>query len=280
MSNGNGPLEKDYGSNYLDGDMEHGDALQRVRTAGSVSMSPELFEKLYLTPQNKVKGDLRRTVANPTPLALVGFLISLTPLSNDLMNWRGAQAGSGSAGIGSYFFFGGVLMILGGIGEFIVGNTFPMVVFCSFGAFWATFGATLQPFYSAYGNYAAYDTTAHTGLDAPEFNNAFGFFLLWMGVLCLVYLICSIRTNLVFVMIFFTLVCAFAMLTAGYFELGLGNSARASSFIIAGGAFGFVTCVCGWWIFLAILLASLDFPISIPVGDLSTVVKGASDKMK
>lgn len=122
-----------------------------------------------------------------------------------------------------------------------------------------------------------------------------------MGVLCLVYLICAIRTNLVFVMIFFSLVCAFAMLTAAYFELGLGNATRAGSLIIAGGAFGFITCLCGWWIFLAILLASLDFPISIPgesshdgslharvhtdscalsVGDLSTVVKGATDKNK
>ena len=44
------------------------DVLQRVRTAGSISISPELFEKLYLTPENKVKGDLRKTFGNPTPL--------------------------------------------------------------------------------------------------------------------------------------------------------------------------------------------------------------------
>ena len=42
--------------------------LQRVRTAGSISISPELFEKLYLTPENKVKGELRGTFGNPTPL--------------------------------------------------------------------------------------------------------------------------------------------------------------------------------------------------------------------
>ena len=49
-----------------------------------------------------------------------------------------------------------------------------MVVFGSFGAFWATFGATLQPFYSAYGNYAAEDMVDGSGLNAPPFNNAFG----------------------------------------------------------------------------------------------------------
>jgi hypothetical protein len=43
-------------------------ALQKIRTAQSVTISPELFEKLYLSPQNVVKGDLRKTFGNPTPL--------------------------------------------------------------------------------------------------------------------------------------------------------------------------------------------------------------------
>ena len=44
------------------------DALKRIRTAGSISIPPELFEKLYLSPENKVKGELRKTFANPTPV--------------------------------------------------------------------------------------------------------------------------------------------------------------------------------------------------------------------
>jgi len=75
------------GGDHIDGNVEHGDALRRIRTAGSISISPEMFEKLYLSPQNNVKGDLRKTFGNPTPLALVGFLLSLTPLSCDLMGW-------------------------------------------------------------------------------------------------------------------------------------------------------------------------------------------------
>lgn len=53
---------------HLHGDMEPSDALKRIQTAGSISISPELFEKIYLSPQNNVKGDLRKTFANPTPL--------------------------------------------------------------------------------------------------------------------------------------------------------------------------------------------------------------------
>ena len=34
----------------------------------------------------------------------------------------------------------------------------------------------------------------------------------------------------------------------------------------------------GWWLFLAIMLAAVDFPIALPVGDLSTLIKGASDR--
>jgi uncharacterized protein len=57
--------------------MSHADALHRIRTAGSISISPELFEKLYLSPQNAVKGDLRKTFGNPTPLyVILGSLVS------------------------------------------------------------------------------------------------------------------------------------------------------------------------------------------------------------
>jgi hypothetical protein len=70
--------------------------LERFRTSNTVTMTPELFEKLYLGPQNKVKGDLRSTFGNPTPLGLVGFLVALTPLACCLMGWRGS-GGLGAA---------------------------------------------------------------------------------------------------------------------------------------------------------------------------------------
>ena len=53
---------------------------------------------------------------------------------------------------------------------------------------------------------------------------------------------------------------------------------RAARLVIAGGAFGFVTSMSGWYIFFAIMLASLDFPFSVPVGDLSHIIRGASEK--
>jgi succinate-acetate transporter protein len=48
------------------------------------------------------------------------------------MGWGGA-GGNGAATIGLYYFFGGMLQIIGSILEWFIGNTFPFVVFGSFG---------------------------------------------------------------------------------------------------------------------------------------------------
>lgn len=71
-------------------------ALQRLRSSNTVTMSPDLFEKLYLQPMNPVKGDLRKTFGNPTPLGILGFVIGLTPLACCLIGWRGS-GGLGAA---------------------------------------------------------------------------------------------------------------------------------------------------------------------------------------
>jgi succinate-acetate transporter protein len=180
-------------------------------------------------------------------------------------------------------------MIVGGTLEFILGNTFPFVVFVSFGAFWLTFAATLQPFYYAYGSYAPAGEPEAAGLTTVGFTASFAFFLVFMGVLCLIYLVCSLRTNIVFVVIFFTLVLAFGLLAGVYWENAKALSstppdastlAYAGRLQIAAGACVFVTSLAGWWLFFAIMLAALDFPFQIPVGDLSTLIKGASQRQK
>ncbi|KAH6976981.1 GPR1/FUN34/yaaH family-domain-containing protein [Ilyonectria robusta] len=274
IGNGNGNYDPE--SNRME-------ALKQFRSAASVSMSPELFEKLYLSPMNEVKGDLRKTFGNPTPIALVGFLLAFTPLSCDLMGWRGA-GGSGAASNGAYVFMGGLLMLVGGLLEWVLGNSFPAVVFCSFGGFWFSYGATLIPSFAAYASYApAGAESAAEGLSTTGFNASFGFWLLFMGVLTTIFFVCSLRTNVAFVVIFFSLQICFYLLTAGFWALArdnVGNANLANKLIIGGGACGFVCCLSGWYILIAIMLAVVDFPVQIPVGDLSSVIKGKSDKAR
>lgn len=126
-------------------------------------------------------------------------------------------------------------MLVGGFLEFIIGNTFPFVVFMSFGAFWLTLAATLQPFYNAYGAYAPPGSPSiAAGLTSEGFNASFGFFLVFMAVLCLIYLVCSLRTNVVFVVIFLTLVVAFSLLGTTYFYNAQGNAALAHRTLVVG----------------------------------------------
>ena len=57
------------GAGYAtDANTEHNATLNTLKTANSVTISPELFEKLYLSPENAVRGDLRKTFGNPTPM--------------------------------------------------------------------------------------------------------------------------------------------------------------------------------------------------------------------
>lgn len=85
-----------------------------------------------------------------------------------------------------------------------------------------------------------------------------------MGVLCLIYMICALRTNIVFVLIFAGLVPAFGLLAGAYWHLAEGNTGTANTLIVAAGAVTFFVDICGWWIFFAILLAALDFPFQLP----------------
>jgi succinate-acetate transporter protein len=66
-------------------------------------------------------------------------------------------------------------------------------------------------------------------------------------------------------MIFLSLVGAFGCLSGAYWNLALGNTATATRCQTAGGALSFITCVCGWYLFTVQILASVDFPINLPV---------------
>ena len=173
----------------------------QLRSAQTVNMSPELFEKLFLQssqsqsarpstrwssdndsetkpyepPHGHGHGHGHRSVGNPTPIALVGIVIALTPLSCNLMGLVGA-GGGGAAGIPTYYFFGGLLLIIAALLEWYLGNTFPSVVFSAYGAFFLSFGGTLTPAFNAFAAYAPPGQGGEVGLKTQGFNASFGEF--------------------------------------------------------------------------------------------------------
>ena len=117
----------------------------------------------------------------------------------------------------------------------------------------------------------------------PEFAARFAYFHLYMGVLCFIFLLCSVRTNVYFFLIFLSLVPAFSCLAAAFWKLAEGTPEAAAVALKcqhAAGGLVFAVCILGWYLFAVQLLASVDFPINLPVGDLSKFVKGASEKKK
>jgi succinate-acetate transporter protein len=122
----------------------------------------------------------------------------------------------------------------------------------------------LQPFYNAYGAYAPSGEAASAGLAQPPFLNSYGFFFIAMGLMCFIYMILALRTNIVFVGIFASLVCGFACLTGSYYQAAKGNAGVAHNCQVAGGACVFVTSCLGWYLFFVIMLAALDFPFQLP----------------
>ncbi|MCJ1321246.1 hypothetical protein MMC15_006590 [Xylographa vitiligo] len=261
-------------------DRDYKEHLKRYETNGTISLPMEVFEKIYLNPQLPVKGELRGTFGNPTPLALMGFLIASHPLGIALMGWRGA-GGGGAATIGAFYFFGGLLQIIGSVLEWIIGNTFPFVVFGSYGAFWLALGATLQPSFNAEGAYIpAGASAAVAAAGTAEFLSSFAFYLLFIGILTTIYMVIALRTNIVFVIIFLFLDLALYLLAAAYWTLAEGNTALGAQLEVAAGACVFVFCMAGWYLLIVQLMQAVDFPLSLPVGDLSTRFQGGAARRK
>jgi len=203
----------------------------------SVSLSPEQFEALYLQPGGVGgKGDLSKRFGNPTPLGIAGFLLSLTPLSIYLMNFGSTTSSSAIGIVGAFYILGGVCMILAGLLEWVLGNTFPFVVFTTFGGFWVSFAVLNDP---SVGVLAAYSATGNAteGSANSVFAEGFAVYLICWGVLVFIYLLGSLRTNIVFVLLFTVLDVAFFLLAAGYFRIGEGRDPTA--LLKAGGVFGF-----------------------------------------
>jgi uncharacterized protein len=98
-----------------------------------------------------------------------------------------------------------------------------------------------------------------------------------MCLLSLVYLICSIRTNTIFFLVFTTATIGFGCATGAFWHLAQGNVSTGSTLLVTTGACFFATSMFGWYMFLAVMLAIMDLP-SLPIGDLSTVIKGQSEK--
>ncbi|KAK3703632.1 hypothetical protein LTR37_014328 [Vermiconidia calcicola] len=246
--------------------------------AHSVTAPRQDYGERHLADRSRAR--MRGMFGDPFPMALMGLLMASMPLACALMGWRGA-GGEGAALVGVFFFFGGMLQIIGAVMEWIIGNTFPFVVFASYGAFYLALGATFTPHYNAHGAYTDRETYTDRRTGATprvdrrgDFRSTYAFFFLALTILTFCYLLASLRTNILVIMFFFVDM-AFLMMTSAYWIGSAGVSGRLQT---AAGAFIFIFCLFGWYLFLALILRALDFPWSLPLGDLSDKFPSAAGK--
>lgn len=71
-----------------------------------------------------------------------------------------------------------------------------------------------------------------------------------------------------------------ATLAASYFAYGHGHVASAALLQNVGAGLLLAVSLIGWYIFAALVLLSVDFPFMLPLGDLSTRIKGYTEKHK
>ncbi|THV02726.1 hypothetical protein K435DRAFT_852576 [Dendrothele bispora CBS 962.96] len=144
----------------------------------------------------------------------------------------------------------------------ILGNTFPFVVFTSFGAYWLSLAALQDPIHAI--------ASAYTdGIAAVPYNKGLMFYFIFWTVTVTIYFVGSLRTNFVFVIIFFTLILTFAFFAAAYGQLGNGNLELAQTLLKAAGACAFANICVAWYLVTSLIMRIVEMPFTLPVGDLS-----------
>jgi succinate-acetate transporter protein len=97
-------------------------------------------------------------------------------LTTTVVGWQGSGGLSVATGTVN-IFFGGMLLILAGIGEFLLGNTFPMMVFLGYGAHFFAYATTFVPAFNSIG----YFNPDGSGTGSPGTSNQTSVFLASYG---------------------------------------------------------------------------------------------------
>ena len=122
-----------------------------------------------------------------------------------------------------------------------------------------------------------------------------GMYWIAFTILMFWFYVCTFRTNVLFVLLFTCITPACGCIAGIFLELANGNTERAHNCQLVGisppliashsltntpqtaGALLFCACCFGWYLFAGLILPTVDFPIPIPLGDLSTVIPGLTD---
>lgn len=259
-------------------DLEEGQALSGHRPV-SIMLTPDqfkAFEKAYLDPgAAATRNAQRRSLGNPTALGIASLLLTLMPLAVNLLGWGPNSPAGNLTLVGSLIFISGIGLEIAGLLEFVLGNSFIFLVFCTLGGFTLALGATLDPQFLIVQTLttappgtpaAAAAAAAAAGLTA--YQSGLAIFLISWGVFCFLFLCMSIFINVIFFIVFGCLTMVCFTWAASLYTTIAGNLDRASTLLTVAGSFAFVATVLGWYLLTHLILVSVGAN-GLPVGDFS-----------
>lgn len=205
----------------------------------------------------------KSNIANPAPLGLSAFALTTFVLSLINLQTRGVTEPNFVVAVA--YGYGGLIQLLAGMWEMAVGNTFGATALSSYGGFWIGFAIVLTP--------GGFQIESSLEATSPyPFLNSFGFYLMGWFIFTFLLLLCTLKSTVAFVFLFFTLDLAFLMLGIGYLENSSG--APNTACIKAGGVFGIIAAFTAWYNALAGIADSSNSFFVIPVVHLPWSEKG------
>ncbi|KAK4452153.1 GPR1/FUN34/yaaH family-domain-containing protein [Podospora aff. communis PSN243] len=215
-----------------------------------------------------------RKFANPAPLGLSAFALTTFVLSAVNLGVRGVNVPNIAVPLA--LGYGGLVQLLAGMWEMAVGNTFGATALSSYGGFWIAYGVLLTPNWNILGEGGPY--TAE-GAAPGMGDSALGFFLTGWFIFTTILLLCTLRSTVMFFMLFFTLDLAFLMLACGAFAEADGHMEASHKLHQAGGGFGMVAAFLAWYNAFAGIADSSNSFFLIPVFHFPWSEKGREDRI-
>jgi succinate-acetate transporter protein len=131
--------------------------------------------------------------------------------------------------------------------EMAVGNTFGATALSSYGGFWIAYGILLTPHWNITGAGGPYATDATKAIDPKMVDSAIGLFLTGWFIFTTILLLCTLRSTVMFFLLFFTLDLAFLMLACGHYASDNGALDSSKRLTQAGGGFGMIAAFLAWY---------------------------------
>jgi len=137
-----------------------------------------------------------------------------------------------------------------------IGNTFGATALSSYGGFWISFAIILTP-----GGFNI--VSALGGGTSGMFLDSMGFFLMGWWIFTTILLFCTLRSTVMFFLLFFWLDIAFLLLGIGYLQHDGGHPNAGCS--KAGGFFGLLAAFWAWYNAFAGIADSSNSFFVVPV---------------